>query len=122
MLRRPPRSTLFPYTTLFRSRIGPGAVQGEARNSAQASSEGPTPLVSNVATASVIVGGGVFADRAIIFGKVFVDANTNRLQDMNEPGVPGVRLYLEDGTYAITDSEGKYTFYGLRALTPVGKG
>src|SRR5437870_8878684 len=23
MLRRPPRSTLFPYTTLFRSRFGP---------------------------------------------------------------------------------------------------
>src|SRR5687768_17658910 len=24
MLRRPPRSTLFPYTTLFRSRLGAG--------------------------------------------------------------------------------------------------
>src|SRR5258707_4503715 len=24
MIRRPPRSTLFPYTTLFRSRSGPG--------------------------------------------------------------------------------------------------
>src|SRR5258708_31771436 len=26
MIRRPPRSTLFPYTTLFRSRAGPGPV------------------------------------------------------------------------------------------------
>src|SRR3712207_7269240 len=25
MIRRPPRSTLFPYTTLFRSDTGPGA-------------------------------------------------------------------------------------------------
>src|SRR5258708_19069937 len=25
MIRRPPRSTLFPYTTLFRSRVGDGA-------------------------------------------------------------------------------------------------
>src|SRR2546427_4711394 len=25
MIRRPPRSTLFPYTTLFRSRTDPGA-------------------------------------------------------------------------------------------------
>src|SRR2546429_7340418 len=25
MIRRPPRSTLFPYTTLFRSRVGEGA-------------------------------------------------------------------------------------------------
>src|SRR3712207_6989759 len=28
MIRRPPRSTLFPYTTLFRSRSG-GAARGE---------------------------------------------------------------------------------------------
>src|SRR5947208_4774055 len=27
MIRRPPRSTLFPYTTLFRSRMGQVAVQ-----------------------------------------------------------------------------------------------
>src|SRR3712207_7089673 len=27
MIRRPPRSTLFPYTTLFRSAAGLGAVQ-----------------------------------------------------------------------------------------------
>src|SRR3712207_9338053 len=26
MIRRPPRSTLFPYTTLFRSKEGPGAL------------------------------------------------------------------------------------------------
>src|SRR2546430_4232945 len=25
MIRRPPRSTLFPYTTLFRSAVGPGS-------------------------------------------------------------------------------------------------
>src|SRR2546422_11780018 len=32
MIRRPPRSTLFPYTTLFRS--GVGADRGEARSAA----------------------------------------------------------------------------------------
>src|SRR5258707_11829976 len=30
MIRRPPRSTLFPYTTLFRSRQEPGARDGRA--------------------------------------------------------------------------------------------
>src|SRR3712207_7311887 len=30
MIRRPPRSTLFPYTTLFRSVWHPGAVTGES--------------------------------------------------------------------------------------------
>src|SRR5438876_11180760 len=29
MTRRPPRSTLFPYTTLFRSRIGARAQRGD---------------------------------------------------------------------------------------------
>src|SRR3989442_10940256 len=29
MIRRPPRSTLFPYTTLFRSQAGPGPALGE---------------------------------------------------------------------------------------------
>src|SRR2546426_10383685 len=29
MIRRPPRSTLFPYTTLFRSRLGPPPKVGE---------------------------------------------------------------------------------------------
>src|SRR3712207_8560395 len=31
MIRRPPRSTLFPYTTLFRSTRRPGASSGRAR-------------------------------------------------------------------------------------------
>src|SRR5690349_22157015 len=30
MIRRPPRSTLFPYTTLFRSRPGGPQVRGQA--------------------------------------------------------------------------------------------
>src|SRR3712207_8892441 len=29
MIRRPPRSTLFPYTTLFRSDVEPGVVEAE---------------------------------------------------------------------------------------------
>src|SRR5215204_7254652 len=31
MIRRPPRSTLFPYTTLFRSRAPPPTAPGPAR-------------------------------------------------------------------------------------------
>src|SRR3712207_8073578 len=31
MIRRPPRSTLFPYTTLFRSRVAPTSTAVEAR-------------------------------------------------------------------------------------------
>src|SRR2546426_5518893 len=31
MIRRPPRSTLFPYTTLFRSRVLPDGHRGDAQ-------------------------------------------------------------------------------------------
>src|SRR6266850_3467396 len=34
MIRRPPRSTLFPYTTLFRSSSGPG---GQKKNKTESS-------------------------------------------------------------------------------------
>src|SRR5258707_11949777 len=40
MIRRPPRSTLFPYTTLFRSRMGPpprARRRGDANRSRPAS-------------------------------------------------------------------------------------
>src|SRR2546427_1795037 len=36
MIRRPPRSTLFPYTTLFRSREGSAEVGGIAKAPAKA--------------------------------------------------------------------------------------
>src|SRR3712207_7948209 len=47
MIRRPPRSTLFPYTTLFRSRGG-GRTEGD-RERAQGASHvvlAPSPFVS----------------------------------------------------------------------------
>src|SRR2546428_4564102 len=34
MIRRPPRSTLFPYTTLFRSRVGQGEAPPRRRRGA----------------------------------------------------------------------------------------
>src|SRR3712207_7182362 len=41
MIRRPPRSTLFPYTTLFRSHDRAGAPDGDrARKSAEADGRG----------------------------------------------------------------------------------
>ena len=101
----------------YRVRVGPGAQQGDAVNYAHAVSDGPPRLVSNTAQARVHVGGGVFTDKGIIFGKVFVDSNADLIQDFGEPGVPGIRILVEDGTYAITDSEGKYSIYGLRPLT-----
>src|SRR2546426_3439416 len=45
MIRRPPRSTLFPYTTLFRSprRTGRRAAAGDARRGGRPPAGGPRP-------------------------------------------------------------------------------
>ena len=48
-----------------------------------------------------------------VLGKVFVDCNNNHVQDEEELGIPGVRLYFSDGTWLISDSEGKYSYCGL---------
>jgi large repetitive protein len=102
----------------YRVRVGPGALQGDGVNQAQAIA-GSTR--SNVASAKVKVQPGVFSDKGFIIGKIFVDCDRNREQDSGELGIPGVRLLLEDGAYAITDSEGKYSFYGISPRTHVLK-
>src|SRR2546429_3657849 len=43
MIRRPPRSTLFPYTTLFRSH--PGDAQGDAQHRDQSQDRADLPVV-----------------------------------------------------------------------------
>jgi large repetitive protein len=96
----------------------PGAQLGDGLNRVSASSGGAT---SNVAVAKVTVSGGVFNTRGIVFGKFYVDCNHNHVQDQEELGIPGVRLYLQDGSYVITDSEGKFSFAGLPARTHVLK-
>jgi large repetitive protein len=108
-------------TLTYRVRIGPGAMQGDGINRAQASSAGPLVKHSNQASVAVQVLPGVFSSRAYLIGKVYADCNNNGLQDDGEPGIPGVRLFIEDGTYVITDGQGKYSLYGLRPQTHVLK-
>src|SRR2546427_5806674 len=54
MIRRPPRSTLFPYTTLFRSRLtSPAPASARRRACCRCSRESggvPTPCVPGVAS------------------------------------------------------------------------
>src|SRR2546430_10109936 len=53
MIRRPPRSTLFPYTTLFRSKFTPHALLNDpaAAHNPEAS-PAPTPAASDSSDAS----------------------------------------------------------------------
>ena len=105
-------------TLTYRVRVGVGAQQGSGINRAQARSG---PFASNTAQWRVRVTGGVFTSEACVLGKVFVDCNGNHVQDPEELGIPGVRLYFEDGVYAITDSEGKYNRCNLTPRSHVLK-
>ena len=105
-------------TLTYRVRVGAGSQSGNGINSAQAVGSGVT---SNRATARVQVTGGVFASDAYVIGKVFADCNRDGIQAGDEPGIPGVRIYIEDGTYVVTDEEGKYSLYGLTPRTHVAK-
>jgi uncharacterized repeat protein (TIGR01451 family) len=105
-------------TVYYKVRIGVGSLQGDGINRATARSGN---IVSNEARAKVKLIAGVFTNEACVVGKVFVDCNNNHVQDAEELGIPGVRLYLQDGTKMITDSEGKYSYCGLPANSSVLK-
>ena len=110
-------------TISYRVRVGGQALRGDGVNRVQATwGSGAAASVSNVATAVVQVTPGVFTDRGYILGRVFLDCNANGVQDGAESGVPGVRLFLEDGTNVITDGEGQYSFYGIRNRTQYAVG
>jgi uncharacterized repeat protein (TIGR01451 family) len=110
----------------YRVRLGIGSDLGDGVNRAQA--KAPFATSSLVASAKVIVTRGVFTREACVAGKVYVDCNQNggadkgernSMQDKGEPGIPGVRLYMEDGTNFTTDENGQYSICGIRAITHV---
>ncbi len=98
----------------YRVFVGPGSEKGKGINTAIAKSDEVIVKSSNQAKVKVEVRGGLFNDNAYVIGKVFQDCNENDIQDAGEVGVPGVRLYMENGTFVVTDSEGKYTFYAVK--------
>lgn len=119
----------------YRLRAGVGSLQGDGINRAIAyacnvrtgcvtpGSYQPVPdaYPSNRAEYKVRLTAGVFTEQACVAGKVFVDCNGNSVQDSEELGIPGVRLYMEDGTSFTTDVEGKYSFCGLTPKSHVIK-
>jgi uncharacterized repeat protein (TIGR01451 family) len=104
-------------TLAYRAIVSVDAGRGEAMSYATALGEtaGGGRLISPTAATRVKIIEGLLTDRAIVLGRVFVDENGDRMPDSNERGVPNVRLYLENGYYAITDGEGKFSIFGIDA-------
>lgn len=98
----------------YRVQVGGTAKIGKNTNRAQVSAlQGGSATSSNEASATVDVQGGIFDGTGVLIGRVYVDRNDDGMVQEDEPGIPGVRIYVEDGTFAITDEDGKYSIYGL---------
>ncbi|QRX84135.1 DUF11 domain-containing protein [Glaciimonas sp. PAMC28666] len=132
-----------PVRIQYRVSVGVNAREGARAESRATAHSGN--LSSNQASVSVNVVGGVFTSDAYVLGKVSLvcenrnvaviegkavrkpaatvtNKPTNMIPDnLNGIGVPGVRIYLEDGTFAETDQDGKYSIYGVKPLTHVLK-
>ena len=113
--------------------IAAGARIGKAINVAVATGNGG--VVSNTVEAVVLVKDDLFGSKTIIMGRVFpgcekhpsppssTQPGMNPADERgglnNKDGVAGVRIYLEDGTYKVTDKQGMYHFEGLKPGTHV---
>ncbi|MGP4787591.1 hypothetical protein ACTXGJ_00515 [Psychrobacter sp. 1Y11] len=109
----------------YRVLIGASALGGDGINRAiaVANNEQGQSLVSREAQWQIEVERGVMNTDGIIVGKVYHDINRDGIQQKEdgELGVAGVRIYMENGNFIVTDPEGKYNFYGVSAKTHVLK-
>ena len=97
------------------SEVTPGIVKGEAINIAWVDKNKAIEK-SNIASVKIKVIEELMRSEGIIVGQVF-DCKYPDSKEYN--GIEDVRIYLENGTYILTDQNGKYHFEGVIAGTHV---
>lgn len=98
-------AVIFPSTPSGATLVNSVNVSGAA---------GPGLNESGSASTSVIVTGGMFSDRRVVTGRVFVDVRATGHFSKGDNPVPGVRIYLEDGSFVVTDAQGFFSFAAVR--------
>lgn len=100
--------------------IAAGAKTGKAVNRAYAigTTLNNGTVNSNTARATVEVKDDLFAEKSFIVGRVAKDCDRGK-EVVIEGEMEGIRIYLEDGTYTLTDKKGMYHFAGVRPGTHV---
>ncbi|PKN13136.1 MAG: hypothetical protein CVU69_03825 [Deltaproteobacteria bacterium HGW-Deltaproteobacteria-4] len=118
------RSMLFTVGTLAAGQsmtityvveVAVAAPLGPAVNIATATGSGG--ITSNIAKFEIVVKEDLFSSKTTIVGRVYPNGCPN--DGAEGDGLAGVRLYLENGTYVITDLQGMYHFEGIQAGTHV---
>lgn len=89
---------------------------GNVVNSAIAVDDVPTQ--SNTALANLTVTEDLFASRSFIAGRVII-GECDEDSTLINPGLPAARIFMEDGTYAATDEQGRFHFEGVSPGTHV---
>jgi uncharacterized repeat protein (TIGR01451 family) len=101
----------------FVTQVGAAAQAGlDAVNRANATAYGGA--ASNLAEARVRVGDDFFTARTFLMGRV-TTGECDARDGVGDTGVPGVRVLLEDGTFAVSDKKGLFHFEGVRQGTHV---
>jgi uncharacterized repeat protein (TIGR01451 family) len=75
-------------------------------------------LKSNIAKASIQIKDDFYRNKARLFGRVILDDCEGNL-DLDADGISGVRLYMEDGSYVVTDNQGEWHIEGVKPGTHV---
>lgn len=109
------------FTLNYITLVTAAAVGSEGINTAYAHADTLTNVLIQSPTVKSKVSvkqEGVLSDRAILFGRIAVEPGCPIGDDKKrqESGWPlaNVRLYMEDGTYVVSDSEGQFSLYGLK--------
>ena len=97
-------SRLLSYTLVAGSNVHPGTYE----NTAVAVDACEQCEISNRSIATIDVVPDEFFETSLILGKVFQDVDANGVQQNGEPGIAGVRVVMDDGAFAITDSFGRF--------------
>jgi uncharacterized repeat protein (TIGR01451 family) len=85
--------------------VAPDAAPGQATNRATARAGGGAPVE---ASAGVRIRRDELADRMTLIGRITAGSCGDET-----PGIAGVRVMLEDGSFAVTDADGRYHFDGI---------
>lgn len=112
------------FTIEYIVRVGVTSKHGKNINRAVIYGENfINPIVeSNVASATVDVDSENFSEKGIIVGVIYLDLDKNgKYDNQKDISIPGIKVFLENGDFSITDENGKYSIYGEDATTHIGK-
>ncbi len=77
-------------------------------------------LTSNEATVGIRLTEDLFRSTGTVIGRI-IEGDCSAETVTEEQGVAGIRIYLEDGRYAVSDEGGRFHFEGLEAGTHVAQ-